>query len=1039
MANKSGPGTPIGFALQAREEARKRMAGVSTPGQARGPATPKAEPIAPATPAPAPKGNSRGERNNNPGNLEVRGGFTDKQPGYIGSDGRFGRFDTMENGIRAQEKLIRSNYFDKNGTTTVDALINRYGNDPGKGDDAAVANYKKYVANKLGVGVGDRITKDQVSKLAAAMREFETGNRSGGGGGASGGGNNVPQIQVSQSNVPGPSGQVNTGVNQQNGRIMNSSGTIESQQRTLEGKAANATSVLDNYMSVLGETQASQMQTTAKFADAARNVNDEMMSATQEMVDRVKPVFATRQRVLDQLTVIQDMDPISRSVRGFFDLNYDQDYLMRTSNQLGAIVKEQSDMYSVMQGLHGDSIEALDRLHNIDSMLPKLREEQANEMVKGSMMQVNQAMQNLGVTMEGVQNESSIIQAQRAARDDLIGRLDGPTVTSLVAQAEQSGGNVTYNGVEFSGQELRERGMQIEQFDISARSARMALANGEAELADKNAGRMMTYMTDSQVDEAIANGGEYEGVQIPIHSLVQEKAARTEATLKRVELDSVTSSPYQAAQASRAAVQYGQQLESRGASVFGNNAFSDETRNYNLQITDVINRITAESRGNRNPAVLGALNAQLAQLKDGYGKAISGKVNRLVGGDETGAGYVTSYLLGDQVTPGAGADMMVHFAQKGGLPAAMRTSAFGAEGMKVVMETVDTLSRSGNNGKPMNPEQVRVEAARRIANPNSAEGKAFREATTGLKFQTAFSNLPSLARDSKNVPTHPFGKINTEEFGNASRRADNAGYAEIAVEIGISPQQLADLYTQGKTEGLTPDQLKVAQQGSTKARVGAAQQRALVAILDQMAPVDPNMSNSSLMMNYLRSPGAASALINQDDRSRQGGIGDWMAGSVSRGGLLKEVNGYASGFAAAVAETEADVQTQSARLARGYRNDVPRRTGAILGSIPGVTRGDVVALVSAIAPLMPKGTQSQQDAMRVGIMTDKGNASLENAGYRTDLARQQMQAVDSAILNGKFEDPNIERIRKRVAGEWLERSKAADNMIDSLIRPLDRE
>ena len=138
-------------------------------------------------------------------------------------------------------------------------------------------------------------------------------------------------------------------------------------------------------------------------------------------------------------------------------------------------------------------------------------------------------------------------------------------------------------------------------------------------------------------------------------------------------------------------------------------------------------------------------------------------------------------------------------------------------------------------------------------------------------------------------------------------------------------------------------------------------------------------------------------------------------------------------------ETEGEIRTQSARLARGYRNDVPRRTAAILQTIPGMTRGDVVALVSAVAPMLPKGTPQEQEAQRVGVMADKGNRALEQDGYRTDLSRMQIQAVDNIILNHKFEDPNLERIRRRAQGEWLNASRAADNMIDALIRPLDRD
>lgn len=115
---------------------------------------------------------SRGERNNNPGNLEASP-WTKRQPGYVGSDGRFAIFDSMANGIAAQEKLLRG-YIDK-GFTTIDSIVSRYGNDPGTADDASVLNYKKYLSSRLGKSLDDIITKADIPFLTKAMREFETG------------------------------------------------------------------------------------------------------------------------------------------------------------------------------------------------------------------------------------------------------------------------------------------------------------------------------------------------------------------------------------------------------------------------------------------------------------------------------------------------------------------------------------------------------------------------------------------------------------------------------------------------------------------------------------------------------------------------------------------------------------------------------------------------------------------------------------------------------------------------------------------------
>lgn len=122
------------------------------------------------------KGASLGERNNNPGNLED-GAFAKNQPGYAGAAGRFAVFDSPEAGAAAQEALLANNYLLK-GFNTPNKIVERYSprNDPGN-TPASMTNYKKYIADQLGIGVNDPIPTNMVAELARAMREFETGNR----------------------------------------------------------------------------------------------------------------------------------------------------------------------------------------------------------------------------------------------------------------------------------------------------------------------------------------------------------------------------------------------------------------------------------------------------------------------------------------------------------------------------------------------------------------------------------------------------------------------------------------------------------------------------------------------------------------------------------------------------------------------------------------------------------------------------------------------------------------------------------------------
>jgi len=140
-------------------------------------------------------GPSVGERNNNPGNLED-GEFARSQPGYVGTDGRFARFATPEAGAAAQETLLTNAYIGR-GQNTIQSIIEGvpgeggrrvHGYSPRQSDggdntDEQVNNYIGYVARRAGVDPSAPIPADRVRAVAAAMREFETGQRPGGQGG----------------------------------------------------------------------------------------------------------------------------------------------------------------------------------------------------------------------------------------------------------------------------------------------------------------------------------------------------------------------------------------------------------------------------------------------------------------------------------------------------------------------------------------------------------------------------------------------------------------------------------------------------------------------------------------------------------------------------------------------------------------------------------------------------------------------------------------------------------------------------------------
>ena len=113
---------------------------------------------------------SRGIKNNNPGNI-VKG--TDKWHGMTGNDGKFLIFDTPENGIRALFKTLKT-YEAKYNLNTVSGIISRWA--PKNENDTPA--YINFVCKKLGIKPDAKIdlnNKSIAAKLITAIIEKENG------------------------------------------------------------------------------------------------------------------------------------------------------------------------------------------------------------------------------------------------------------------------------------------------------------------------------------------------------------------------------------------------------------------------------------------------------------------------------------------------------------------------------------------------------------------------------------------------------------------------------------------------------------------------------------------------------------------------------------------------------------------------------------------------------------------------------------------------------------------------------------------------
>ncbi|HGN9444691.1 TPA: hypothetical protein ACK0KV_003734 [Raoultella ornithinolytica] len=119
------------------------------------------------------KGDARGVRNNNPGNLEASS--SNPWVGQTGSDGRFAKFETPEHGIRALGRNLIS--YQRQGIDTVSDIINRWAPPSDNNDTTA---YIKAVCAQLGVTADqplDASNPDTLQALCAAIIKHENGSQ----------------------------------------------------------------------------------------------------------------------------------------------------------------------------------------------------------------------------------------------------------------------------------------------------------------------------------------------------------------------------------------------------------------------------------------------------------------------------------------------------------------------------------------------------------------------------------------------------------------------------------------------------------------------------------------------------------------------------------------------------------------------------------------------------------------------------------------------------------------------------------------------
>lgn len=798
-----------------------------------------------------------------------------------------------------------------------------------------------------------------------------------------------------------PESKASQNVKTNAGTIFNSDQELKNRAGKVEQQLASQGQAIDVLSQV---TEASQLQQAASLqqqVNDTREISSEIAGATQQLKQQVKPVFEARTRIADQLDRVNTMNPLERAFRGVFDLNYDRKYLEGQLDHYDRTLKARADDFNYMNNLHSAAMAEVERRYKLDTAMPGLAVDQAKEDLGIVSMRLQQTVGMLGNLRDTISGESQLIAAKAQARDDLLSRLDNPTVLDLANKAKSSGGMIAFNGAEFSYAELRDRLEKDENQNLTMESIRMSIASGRMDMAEKYATNLARSLTRTQVEAAIANGGVYNGVQLPQDVLTQVYQGQISRAQTQAETIASTMPAHIALQAGSDSLNAMVGLFGRASPMFGT-ADHEQARVLMSNGTAAIQRLVQATKDGSPPEVIAVLTQQVGAASKAFDEMVNKSILNSVGGDKRAAAYVGAFTRGTPMNEASAAEAMTYFAIKGGLPTGLASSdeakAMFAEAQKAVeTNRIDPVTK-----KPRSEEALQRVVAQQVAS-------VARQTVGNERFNRLFANLPTIARRTG----HPFGRMPQEDWDRVRDAAEVDAAQAMAKTHELNWQWVLQMNRTGKPVNSTPEADAAFKKFNTIAgEFRAAEQISIAEKVDELPMVTPGRRNSSVLQDFLRSPGAQKVVGNYEQALGTKAMGDYLINPIAAGAAESRMAQYGKEFQQAQMDASITKKRATREAVRQYGRNPETRVLTILAGIGGVGAEGAKALRPFVQESM-KNTMTYE-----GLRASRDLAAQSGSGFTAILPPMNnvMAAQEEEFLRKlqatKFDDPRLEAYRK---------------------------
>ncbi len=188
---------------------------------------------------------------------------------------------------------------------------------------------------------------------------------------------------------------------------------------------------------------------------------------------------------------------------------------------------------------------------------------------------------------------------------------------------------------------------------------------------------------------------------------------------------------------------------------------------------------------------------------------------------------------------------------------------------------------------------------------------------------------------------------------------------------------------------------------------------------------------SQALRDLLNNPQFQRTAGNYGKAASYGTLGGFLVSQIGGINVSDTVQGYTENYNRAYAGRVEQRTANAAEQSESLASDPWERTRFMLGAVDGLSTQDEQRLFDAVKQQTQPKNPLVRGVAAVGSFLEGMPTSM---AIESPMDQNQSQTIDSFIINGRFEDPQLEALRKRAAKSWTTITQTTGRAVDRYYR-----